>query len=105
MINHNADLWRVNSRMLCAQVLSCVSFAAFVALERSLPRVRPHVAPQLTRSCRSVVALVTLERLFSCVVPHHVHFQLISCNTGKLASCASVRLFPRVGSFVILKIA
>ena len=91
--------------MLCEPVLSCVSFATSVALERLQARVRHHVTTQLTRRSGSVVALVTLERLFSCVDPHYVHFQITSCNAGILASCASVRLFPRVGSFVILKIA
>ena len=91
--------------MLCEQVLLCVSFAAFVALERLQPRVRHHVALQMTRLNASIIALVTLERLFSCVVPHYVLFQMTTCNAGKLASCASVRLFPRVGSFVRLQVA
>ena len=91
--------------MLCEPVLSCVSFATSVALERLQARVRHHVTTQLTRRSGSVVALVTLERLFSCVHPHHVNFQLISCNAGKLACCASARLFLRVGSFVALQIA
>ena len=81
-----------------------VSFAALVALERLRPHVGPRVTLQLTRRNASVVALVTLERLFSRVVPHHVIFQLTSCNAGKLARCASVRLFPRVGSFVLLQV-
>ena len=51
------------------------------------------------------IALVALEWLFSCVDPHHVHFQLTSFDAGKLACCASVRLFPRVGPFVLLQIA
>ena len=82
--------------------LVCVCFAASVALERLLPRVRPHVALQITRRRGSEVALVTLEGLFSSVHPHHVLFQVTTCNAGKLASCASVRLFPRVGPFVRL---
>ena len=73
-----------------------VCFAALVALERLLPRVRPHVALQVTRRSASIIALVTLERLFSCVHHHHVSFQLTSLNAGILASCASVRSFPRV---------
>ena len=91
--------------MLCEQVLSCVSFAAFVARERPLPRVRPHVLLQITRLNASIIALVTLEWVFSSVVPLHVSFQMTSCNAGKLTRCASVRLFPRVGSFVLLQIA
>ena len=105
MINHNADLWRVNSRMLCEQVLSCVSFAAFVALERFQPRMRHHVLLQITGLSASIIALVTLERLFSCVVSHYVLFQFTSCNAGKLARFAYVRLFLRVGSFVALQMA
>ena len=98
-------LCRVNSRMLCKQVLLCVSFAAFVALERLLPGVRSNVALQMTRRSASVIALVTLEWLFSCVHPHHVLFQMTSLNAGKLALCASVGLFARVGSFVLLQMA
>ena len=91
--------------MLCEPVLSCVSFTAFVALESLLPRVRHYVLLQMTRLSASIVALVTLEMLFSCVLRNNVNFQHLSCNAGKLASCASVRLFPRVGSFVILQTA
>ena len=94
MINHNADLCRVNSRMLWGQVLLRVSFAAFVALERLHPRVRSNVLLQLTIRNASEVALVTLEWFFSCVHPHHVIFQLSSLNVGRVAQCASVRLFP-----------
>ena len=84
-------------------VLSSVSFAAFVAPERFLPSVCPHVALQVTRRSASEVALVTLVWLFPCMLPHHVLFQLTSCNAGILAHCASVRLFPRVGPFVGLQ--
>ena len=87
-------------QMFCEVNLMLVSFAASV-----LPRVRPHVAVQITRMSASIIALVTLERLFSCVIPHHMLFQITSCNAGKLARCASVRLFPRMGSFVLLQIA
>ena len=45
-----------------------VCFAASVALERLLPRVRPHVALQLTRRSGSKDALVTLEWLFASVL-------------------------------------
>ena len=85
--------------------LVCVCFAASVALERLLPRVRPHVALQVTRLSARVIALVTLVWLFSCVHTHHVGFQLSSSNAGKLALCASLRLLPRVGPFVHLQIA
>ena len=91
--------------MLRELVLSCVRFAALVALERLLPSVRHHVALQVTKRSASVIALVTLERLFTCMLPHHVPFQLTSCNAGKLAPCASVRLFTRVGPFMGLEIA
>ena len=100
-----SDLACVDSYMLCEVNLLFVSFAASIALERLLPRVRPHVALQVTRRSASIIALVTLERPFSCVVAHHVNFQLTSCNAGKPARCASVRLFPRVGPFVALQIA
>ena len=88
MINHNADLCRVNSRMLWGQVLLRVSFAAFVALERLHPRVLHHVAIQVTRVYASIIALVTLGWLFSSMHPHHMLFQITSCNAGKLTSCA-----------------
>ena len=90
MNNHNADLFfffslassntdlGVNSGMLCEQVLSCVTFAAFVALERLLPRVRHYVLLQMTRLSASIVALVTLEMLFSCVLRNNVNFQHLS---------------------------
>ena len=91
--------------MPCELALSSISFAASVALERLFASVRLYVALQVTRRSASKVALVALEWLFSCVVPHHVIFQISSCNTGKLAHCASVRLFSRVGSFVLLQIA
>ena len=95
-----AFIWHfsiVYFQMFCNIAFLCESFAALVALERLLPRVRPHVALQSTRRSASVIALVTLEWLFPCVFPHHVPFQNTSCNAGKLALCASVRLFPRVG--------
>ena len=95
----------MNSEMFGEHVFSRVCFAASVALERLFPSVRPHVALQMIRSSASVVALVTLVWLFSCVVPHHVNFQFTSLNAGILAHCASVRLFSRVGPFVILQIA
>ena len=95
----------MNYGMFCKIVLSCVSFAALVALERLLPSVRPHVPLQMTRRSASVVALVTLEWLFSCMLPHHVNFQLTSLNAGKFAHCASVRLFPRVSPFVLFQSA
>ena len=91
--------------MFCKTSLVCVSFVALVALERLFSSVRPHVALQMTRSSASVVALVTLVWLFSCVLTHHVRFQIASCNAGILAHCASVRLFPRVGPFVLLQSA
>ena len=93
----------MNPEMSCELFLSSVSFVAFSAPERLLPSVRCHVALQLTRRSTIVVALVTLVWLFSCVLPHHVLFQITSCNAGILAHCASVRLFPRVGSFVLLQ--
>ena len=91
--------------MSCEIAFLCKSFAAFVALERPLPTVRPYVALQITRLSESIVALVTLEWFFSCVHLHHVNFQLTSCNAGKLAHCASVKLFPRVSPFVPFQMA
>ena len=67
--------------------------------------MRHHVLLQMTRLGASIIALVTLERLFSCVVPHYVLFQFTSCNAGKLARFAYVRLLLRVGSFVALQMA
>ena len=98
-------LGHVNSEMFCEIALKSINFAAFVALERLLPCVRYHVLLQVTRRSASVVALVTLVWLFTCVLAHHVAFQITSCNAGKLAHCASVRLFPRVGPFVGLQVA
>ena len=95
----------MNSEMFCELALLSEDFAALVALEMPLPRVRSHVLLQLTRRSASEVALVTLIWLFFCVAPHHVIFQMTSCDAGKLAHRASVRLFPRVGAFVLLQIA
>ena len=81
------------------------SFAALVALERPLSRVRQHVALKVISRSTIVVALVTLVWLFSCMLPHHVPFQIVSCNSGILAHCASVRLFPGVSPFVVIQIA
>ena len=89
---------RVKQGMFCELLFVFVSFAASIAVEKLLPSMRHHVALQLTRSSASVVALVTLVWFFSCVLPHHVNFQFTGSNAGKLAHCASVRLFPRVGS-------
>ena len=91
--------------MLCQAVLMLEGFVAFIALERFFACVGLHVALQNASCNASIVALVTFEWLFPCVVPHHVVFQMTSCDTGKLAHCASVGLFPRVGPFVILQIA
>ena len=95
----------MNFEMLCELDIPFEIFTALVALERFHPRVRPNVALKMTRRSASVVTLVTLEWLFSCVHLQHVHFQITSCNAGILASCASVRLFPRVGPFVRLQVA
>ena len=91
--------------MSCELALSFVSLVALVALKRPLSGVYPHVALQITRRRASVVALVTLVWLFSCVLTQHVPFQITSRDAGKLAHCASVRLFPRVGPFVLLQMA
>ena len=104
-IQSNMDLCHMNSGVSCEIYLLFVGFTAFVARERPLPRVRPHVLLQITRLNASIIALVALEWLFSCVIHHHVGFQLTSSNAGKLACCASVRLFSRVGSFVVLQSA
>ena len=101
--HRDLNLGRVSYEMFCELAVSSVSFAAFVAPERLFPSVRPHVTLQVIRSSAREVALVTLEWLFSCVLTHHVNFQLIRCNAGKLTHCASVRLFPRVSSFVLLQ--
>ena len=90
--------------MFCELAISLVSFASLVALERLLPTVRSHVALQITRRSTIEVALVTLEWPFSCVHHHHVNFQMASLNAGVLTHCASVRLFPRVGPFVLFEI-
>ena len=91
--------------MFCEVVFVFVIFVALVALERFLPCMRQHVALQATRRSASVIALVTLVWLFSCMLPHHMPFQITSPNAGILAHCASVRLFPRVGPFVLFQMA
>ena len=96
-------LGTMNFEMFCKISLIFVSLAALVALEWSLPRMRPHVALQITRISASVVALVTLERLFSGVLCHHVNLQITNCNARILARCASVWLFFRVRPLVSLQ--
>ena len=103
--HRDLNLGRVSYGMFCELAVSSVSFAAFVAPERLFPSVRPHVTLQVIRSSAKEVTLVTLEWLFSCVLTHHVNFQLIRCNAGKLTHCASVRLFARMGPFVLLQTA
>ena len=76
--------------MFCKIFLIYVSLAALFALEWSLPRVRPHVSLQITRSSASVVALVTFEWLFFGVLSHHMNFQLIICNAGIFAYIVSL---------------
>ena len=51
--------------MACEALLMFERFITLVALEWSLPRVRPHVPLQSIRSSTSIVALVTLERHLS----------------------------------------
>ena len=98
---NNVILGDVNSGMPCELALCIVIFVALVALEKPFSRVRPHVALQLTRRSASEVTLVTLVWLFSSMVSHHVYFQIARSDAGVLAHCASVRLFPRVGPFVV----
>ena len=75
----------MNFDMFYKIFLLIVGFAAMVALEWSLPRVRPHVPLQITRRSASIVALVTLERLLSCVHTHYVSFQITSSNARIIA--------------------
>ena len=91
--------------MFCEIALSSKSFAACVAPEKLFVSVPLHVTLQIASRVAIVVALVTLELLFSCMFPHHVIFKIISCNTGKLTHCASVRFFFKVGSFVPFQMA
>ena len=95
----------MNFEMLDEIILLLVSLAALVALEWSLPRVRPHVPLQSIRSRASVVALLTFERLLSCVHPHHVRFQIASRDARIIAQCASLWLFSRVHLFVPVQLA
>ena len=91
----------MNFDMFYKILLIFVSFAALLAVEWSLPRVRPHVPLQMIRSSASEVALGTSQRLLSCVHPHHVSFQIARANARILARCAPVWLFTRV-SLVVL---
>ena len=95
----------MNFDMFYKILLMFICSDALVALEWSLPRVRPHVPLQITRFSASIVALVTFERLLSCVLPHHVKFQITSLNARILACCASVWLFTRVRLLVPLQLA
>ena len=94
---------KMNFVMFSKILLMFVGFAALVALEWSLPRVRPHVVLQITRSSASIVALVTFERLLSRVRHHHMNFQITSLNARIIARCAPVWLFTRVRLLVPLQ--
>ena len=72
-------MFDMNFGMFYKIFLMFEGFAAMVALEWSLTRVRLHVPLQSIRSSASVVALVTFERLFSSVLSH-VNFQISSLN-------------------------
>ena len=91
--------------MVCEAPLLFERFITSVALEWFFPSVLLHVFLQMIRSSAGVVALVTFERLLSCVHPYHVNFQMINCDTGILACCASVWLFTRVSLLVRLQMA
>ena len=91
--------------MSCEAALFFESFAAFTAIKRFSFNVRIPVFLQMTIFHTTVVALIAFEWLFASMVPHHVFFQITSLNAGKLAYCASVGLFPRVGPFVLLQFA
>ena len=95
----------MNFDMFYKILLMFVGFAALVALESSLPRVRPHVPLQCIRSSASIVALVTFERLLSCVLHHYVNFQCNRLNARIVARCASMWLFTRVRLLVCLQAA
>ena len=114
--------------MFLQQVLPSERFAAFVALEGSLPSVFslvqlqitkrsggevalftlewllssmcPHVCFQITRGNASIAALLTLVWLFSSMLHPYVAFKIASCDAGKLANCATVKFFSRVCPFV-----
>ena len=75
----------MNFDMFYKILLLFVGFAALVALEWSLPRVRPHVRLQSIRNSASIGALVAFERLLSCVHPHHVSFQITRLNARIIA--------------------
>ena len=91
--------------MFCELVFVFIVFAASVTLEGPLLSVRYHMALHMIGRSTNVVALVTLVWLFSCVLTHHMSFQSTSSNAGIMAHCASVRLLPRVGPFVLDQIA
>ena len=78
------------------------SFVALVTLEWLLPSVNHHVLLQVTNLSTCKVALVTLVGLFTCMVPHHMNFQINGLGTGVLACCAHIRLFSRMGQFMLL---
>ena len=104
-LKNNTDLGRVNSGMLCEQVLSCVGFTAFVALERLLPRVRHHVLLQITRLSASIVALVWLHLKGVSPVCFAIMWIFNTFLVMLENCCASVWLFPRGVYFVLLQIA
>ena len=91
--------------MSCKVAFDFVSFITLVALEWSFNSMCVPVPLQITRNSACIVALVTFVRVFTNVLSHHVDFQIPTCNTCKLAQCASVHLFSRVYILVQLQVA
>ena len=73
---------------------------ALVTLEWLLSSMCPHVPFHVARGKASIAALVTIVWLFSSMLNPHVMFQVASCDAGKLANCATVKFFSRMGSLV-----
>ncbi len=62
------------------------------------------VATNISATLQFFIIFAPVAKVNSNIFPHHVNFQMTSCDAGKLAHGASVRLFPRVGPFVLLQI-
>ena len=67
--------------------------------------MRSHMHLEIVSSVEIEVALFATVWLFLCMVSYCMNFQITSVSARILTHCAPVRLFPRVGPYVLLQIA
>ena len=98
---NNLSLKPVYTTMFCQATFMFESFVTIIALESLLLGVGYFVALQMTSWNKTVRALVTLVWFFSSVCSPHVDCQIASLYAWKVTLWTFVRLYPRVGHFVL----